>query len=70
VTTLNEVEQAFSQLSPEDLAAFRACFAEFDAELWDRHFEAGVKAGRLDALADKTSKLLYERLCTTCVVKV
>jgi len=34
------------------LAAFRASFAEFDGEIWDRQFEQDVAAGRLDALAD------------------
>jgi len=28
-------------------------YASFDAEAWDRQFEADVKAGKLDALADK-----------------
>jgi hypothetical protein len=28
--TLNEIERAVSELSPEDLAAFRAWFTEFD----------------------------------------
>ena len=64
MSTLNEIEQAVSQLSPEDLAAFRAWFAEFDAELWDRQFEEDVKAGQLDALADKALKHLHEGRCT------
>ncbi len=41
-------------LSPDELAAFRRWYATFDAEAWDRQFEADVKAGRLDVLADKT----------------
>ena len=32
---------------------FRRWYAAFDAETWDRQFEADVKAGKLDALADK-----------------
>ena len=39
--------------SPEELAAFRRWYAAFDAEVWDRQFEADVKAGKLDALGDK-----------------
>ena len=41
------------ELSSEELAKFRQWFAAFDAEAWDRQFEADVKAGKLDALADR-----------------
>jgi len=51
-------------LPSEELAAFRAWFAEFDAEVWDRQFEADVKAGRLDKLAEKAFKDLREGRCT------
>ena len=47
------IEQQIEKLSPSELAAFRAWYAAFDAEAWDRQFEADVKAGKLDALADK-----------------
>jgi hypothetical protein len=47
------IEQQIEKLSPEELAAFRAWYALFDAEAWDRQFEAGTKAGKLDALAEK-----------------
>ena len=57
MNTLPEIEQAVRQLSSEDLAAFRVWFAEFDAENWDRQFEADVAAGRLDALAEKALKV-------------
>ena len=42
MSTLKEVELAVSQLSPEDLAAFRAWFAEFDAVAWDEQIEKDV----------------------------
>ena len=35
---VEEIERAVRKLSPEELAAFRAWFAEFDAEVWDRQF--------------------------------
>jgi hypothetical protein len=47
------IEQEIEKLSPEGLAAFRRWYAAFDAEAWDRQFEADVKAGKLDALGDK-----------------
>ena len=51
---MNDVEKLEEQvkgLSPEELAAFREWFVQFDAEAWDRQFESDVKAGRLDFLA-------------------
>ena len=47
------LERQVQALSSEDLAEFRRWFAEFDAEVWDQQFEADVKAGKLDALAEK-----------------
>jgi hypothetical protein len=61
---LSEIERAVSQLSEEDLAAFRIWFAEFDAEIWDRQFEEDVAAGRLDGLAQQALQHLQEGRCT------
>ena len=36
-----------------EMAELREWFAAFDAEAWDRQFEADVRAGKLDALAEK-----------------
>ena len=47
------IEQHIEKLSPEELAAFRSWYAAFDVEAWDLQFEADVKAGKLDAFADK-----------------
>jgi hypothetical protein len=60
MSNLQEIEQAVSQLSSEDLAAFRDWFAEFDAEIWDRQFEKDVAAGRLDQLAKKAVQHLQQ----------
>ncbi len=49
MSTIDEIAQAVSGLSPEELARFR----EFDAEAWDQQFEADVTAGRLDTLAEE-----------------
>ena len=51
--SVTEIEQAVQRLSPEELARFRAWFAQFDAQLWDQQIERDVAAGRLDALADQ-----------------
>jgi hypothetical protein len=53
MSTVPEIERAVEKLSPEELRAFRAWFAERDASEWDRQFEADVVAGRLDALGEK-----------------
>jgi hypothetical protein len=51
--TVQEIKDAVQQLPPDELAAFRAWFAEFDAAAWDRQFEADMAAGRLEKLADE-----------------
>lgn len=50
MSTVAQLEEAVRQLSPQERAAFRAWFAEFDAEEWDRQIDADVAAGRLDWL--------------------
>ena len=50
MSTVEELEAAVRRLSPEDRAAFRAWYAKFDADEWDRQLEADVEAGRLDWL--------------------
>jgi hypothetical protein len=64
MSTVQELQKAVSQLPHEDLAAFRTWFAEFDAALWDRQFEADVAAGRLDQLGEEALKDLGEGRCT------
>jgi hypothetical protein len=53
MSKVQELEKQIEQLSAEELAEFRRWYAEFDAQAWDRQFEADVKAGKLDALAEK-----------------
>lgn len=50
---VKKIEREVQELSPEELASFRQWFAAFDAEAWDRQFEADVRAGKLDALAER-----------------
>ena len=51
MSTIQEIEQAVSQLKPKDLARFRKWFDEFDAKAWDRQFERDARAGNLDQIA-------------------
>jgi hypothetical protein len=64
MSTVREIEDAVSQLSSQDMAAFRSWFAEFDAALWDRQIEADVAAGRLDDLAKEALADFQEGRCT------
>ena len=50
---VENIECEVQEFSPEELARFRQWFAAFDAEAWDRQFEADVTAGKLDALAER-----------------
>ena len=50
---VKDIESALASLSADDLAVFRAWFAEFDAAQWDVQIEKDASAGRLDALADE-----------------
>lgn len=55
---IQEIEEAVLKLSPEELADFRAWFAEFDAAAWDEQIEKDVTAGRLDRLAEEALTLI------------
>ena len=50
--TIHEIEQAITELSPNELERFREWFDEFDAQVWDEQFERDAKSGKLDKLAD------------------
>ena len=58
--SVRELEAAVSNLSREELAAFRKWFVEFDAEIWDKQFEEDVAAGRLDKFAEEAIADLKE----------
>ena len=64
MSSVNEIEEAVLKLPAAELAAFRAWFAEFDAEAWDRRIEGDVAAGRLDALAAEALEDLRAGHCT------
>jgi hypothetical protein len=64
MNTVQEIQEAVSQLTCENLAAFRLWFVQFDAGLWDRQLKADVAAGRLDQLGEEALKDLREGRCT------
>ena len=53
MSKVEAIKQQIEKLSADELAMFRRWYAMFDAEVWDREFEADAKASRLDALAEK-----------------
>jgi hypothetical protein len=64
MSKVDEIEQAIRALPPEDLAALRNWFADFDAEMWDRQLEHDVAAGRLDRFVNEALSDLNQGRCT------
>ena len=54
--SIENIEHAIEQLSPEELAKFRHWFLEFDAAAWDQQIESDAAAGKLDGLAEEALK--------------
>lgn len=53
MTNIERIEKEVRELTPQELWAFRAWFAEYDAAAWDRQIEADIVAGKLDNLANE-----------------
>jgi hypothetical protein len=53
MSTIQQIENEVSQLSPQELKRFREWFDEFDAEAWDGQFESDARSGKLDRLAEE-----------------
>lgn len=64
MTTVREIENAVAQLPNTELDEFRAWFARFDADAWDREFEEDAKSGKLDRLADNALADLAQGRCS------
>ena len=47
---IEDIEAQVAALTLEELAVFRAWFAAFDEQRWDRRIAADAKAGRLDSM--------------------
>jgi hypothetical protein len=60
MSKVEQIEAEVSNLSDPELVEFRKWYAEFDAQAWGRQFEADVKAGKLDALAEAARKARKE----------
>ena len=64
MSSVEEIEHAVQGLSPEQLAAFRAWFVEYDSAAWDRQIETDVASGRLGSLATEALGDLSQGRCT------
>lgn len=54
--SITEIEQAITELSPEELAHFRAWFDEYYAQVWDEQIEKDAKSGRLDRIISEVDE--------------
>ncbi len=54
--SITEIEQAITELSPEELALFRAWFDEYYAQVWDEQIEKDAKSGRLDRIISEVDE--------------
>jgi hypothetical protein len=59
-TNVKQIEDAVRALPPNELAAFRAWFQEFDADAWDRQIERDAESGKLDTLSAAALKAHHE----------
>lgn len=63
MTTVKEIEKAVAGLLPKRLSMFRSWFEKFDAACWDKQLEADIKAGKLNALAQKVRENYKKGKC-------
>jgi hypothetical protein len=53
MTKIQRLERAIKELTPDELAAFRKWFQEYDSAVWDEQIGQDAVAGKLDKLAEK-----------------
>jgi hypothetical protein len=51
--SLEDIEAAIVSLPPDELDRFRAWFANFEADDWDRQLAQDSREGKLDRLVDQ-----------------
>ena len=62
--SLQELEQAVTQLPRSDFEAFTRWFEEYLSDEWDRQIERDVTAGRLDAAGKQADEDCKAGRCT------
>ncbi len=53
---MKEFEKAVAKLSPDELAAFREWFYQFDMDEWDRQIARDGELGKLDKLIEQAKR--------------
>ena len=64
MSTVQEIEEAVSRLSLEELATFREWFSQLDADAWDRQLQRDITAGRLNDLAQEALRDFHLGHCS------
>jgi len=62
--SVEELENAITNLSQEEMARFAQWFDEFRADQWDRQIEADIRAGRLDEAGRRADADFEAGRCT------
>jgi len=54
--TIEEIESAVKNFSPEELSEFSKWFEEFEEKIWDNKIARDVESGKLKDLIDEAEK--------------
>lgn len=54
--SVEDIEKAITQLSPEELAELSSWLADYQAKVWDEKIERDLDAGRLDPLLEEVDE--------------
>jgi len=60
--TVEDIEKAVANLTPDEFAKFRDWFEAFDAARFDEKIERDAKSGKLDRLAEQAIDDLRNRM--------
>jgi hypothetical protein len=55
MSTVLEIQEAISKLSPEDYAELMAALMDFSEDEWDREMKTDANSGRLDFLGQEVA---------------
>jgi hypothetical protein len=62
--SVQELENAIRQLSPEDFTRLAQWIDEYRADQWDQQIEADIRAGRLDEAGRRADADFESGQCT------
>ena len=57
MTSVEDIEDAITRLSPEDYARFLKWFRERDQQVWDEQMDRDAVAGKLDSIRDEAREV-------------